>query len=112
MAAVTYDIADHVTNTTFVGVQFTVTVNSVAVDLTGAEIKMNVKPRDFKNSVNYEFGVGTGLTLTTPASGIFTLDEQVITIPAGNWKYDVTFYLSDGSIHNYIKGEWTILENL
>lgn len=112
MAAIEYNIADAVENTTFVGVQFTVTVNASALDLTGAEIRMNVKRKGKPNAQNYELKTGSGLTITNAANGVFTLDEQIINIPAGSWKYDITFYLLDGSVHNYIKGDWTILENL
>lgn len=112
MAAITYNINDHVTNTTFVGVQFTVTLNGDPVDLTDGEIKMNVKRRDVVNSQNYEFTIGAGLTLITPKDGVFAFDSQVITIPAAKYKYDITFYLSDGSIHNFIKGEWNLTENI
>lgn len=110
--ATEYNFADTYTNTTFAGVSFTVTVNSVAVDLTGCYIKMNVKRRDIINTQSYEFSTESGLTIITPASGIFTFDEQLISIPVGQYKYDVTFYFTDGTVKNYIYGEWDIIENI
>jgi hypothetical protein len=110
--ATEYNFTDTYTNTTFAGVSFTVTVNSSAVDLTDCYIKMNVKRRDIINSQNYEFSTESGLTLVTPLSGIFTFDQQLISIPAGQYKYDMTFYFIDGTVKNYIYGEWNILENI
>lgn len=113
MAAQTYNIPDAISGDTFAGVQFTLTVNSSPLDLTGAVVIMTVRQRTIKNTVYYEFTNGSGITLTTPASGIFTLDEQVINIPEGNYKYDITIHLPNaGTVKTYIKGEWTILENV
>jgi hypothetical protein len=107
-----YNITDAITNTTFEGVEFTVTFNTLPLDLTGADIKMNVVNKKFINSQNYQYSVGNGITITDAVNGVFTFDEQIITIPSGLWKYDITFHLADGSVHTLIKGDWTILENL
>lgn len=107
----TYDFPDHVKGDTFEGVQFTITVNSSALNLTGATIRMQMRLNSNAPVVK-EFSVGNGLTLTTPASGIFTFNKQVISVPPGVYYYDIQITLSNGDIKTYITGTWTIIQDI
>ena len=103
-----YDFSDHVRGDTYNGATFTVTVNSVALDLTGASISATFK----KDNFTYTLSTGNGLTISDAAGGEFQVDEQVINWREGKYRYDITFTLSDGSIKSYIYGTWNITEKI
>jgi hypothetical protein len=104
-----YNFPTHTSGDTFEGVQFALTVNSTPADLTSAIIDMTVTPTN-SNTVTKTFSTTTGeITLTTPASGIFTFNKQVVTLDPDVYKYDITIVFSDGSIKTYIKGIWKII---
>jgi hypothetical protein len=110
----TYNFKDTISGNTYKNsVQFTMQrrVNSVtsAINLTGSSITMEVK-----NAVNLRlvktYSLGSGLTIINGANGIFKFDEQVIDIYPGNYVYEITFTLSDGTVGTYITGNWVITE--
>ena len=91
---------------TFSGYQITLTVNGAAKDLTGATIVLTLAD-GYGTLTTVDSG---GITLTTPASGIFTIDEQIITFSQRTYNYEIKFTFSDGSIKTYIEGTWQITD--
>ncbi len=104
----TYDFPDHVKGDTFAGIQFTVVVNSSALILTGASIKAK-----FIGGYGFTYTLSTisGLTITGTLTGIFKVDVQTINWVADIYNYDIEIILQDGTIHTYLKGSWTILQD-
>lgn len=111
MAAQIYNFPDHVNNDTFNGVQFEVLVNAVAVDLTDADIKMQL--RDGTCRLVEEFSVDNGkLELTDPINGIFTFKKQIISLVPIKYTYDIEIIFSNGDVKTWIKGEWKIIKDI
>jgi hypothetical protein len=108
--ATKYDISV-INNDTYPGVNFTVTVNTIALNLTDAEIRMQVrKTRD--TAAVIDIAVGTGITITDVASGKFRIDEQIFSATPGNYQYDIEIILSSGEVKTYIKGSFTIIGDI
>lgn len=108
-----YKIPDHLRGDTFDGTVFTVTVNGIPLDLTGASIKMSLVT-DLKTFEPV-------LTLSTPSSGMsivsatagkFQINKQVISLAPNNYYFDIQITLADGTVKTYIKGTWKILQDI
>jgi ribulose-5-phosphate 4-epimerase/fuculose-1-phosphate aldolase len=108
-----YNFPSHTKGDTFNGVLFTITVNAVALDLTGAHIKMDLRLTPETTTVAKSFSDGSGITIdATPTKGKFTINAQVIDIAAANYYYDIQITLQSGSIKTYIGGRWNILQDV
>lgn len=113
MAQQTYNIPDHVKGDTFEGVQFNVTVNGSALNLTGATIKMQLKPNaNPGTTATLTLDTTDGITITDAVNGQFEIDQQVIDIAADCYYYDIQITLSGGSVKTYIKGNWNITQDI
>lgn len=87
---------------TFSGYEITLTVNGSAKDLTDAVITLTL-------AGGYgELRTGNGITIITPASGVFQIDKQVINFAAKTHEYEIKFEFADGDIKTYIEGTWRI----
>ena len=110
---VNYNFQNHVKGDTFNGVLFTVTVNDVAFDLTGATITMDVRPTKTGSVVATYSTTTTGITISSPSTaGKFTFDEQIIDIAAAKYVYDIEIELSSGTVKTYIWGNWEITQDV
>lgn len=102
------DIPCHRQGDTFAGLRFTVLQNSVAKDLTGASITMTFLLQNRRTSAQQTLTLGSGLTLVTPASGIFDMDQQDIFWDAGEYYYECQIIYADGLIKTPFEGTWKI----
>ena len=108
-----YNFPDHIKGDTFNGVEFTLEVNSLPVDLTNASIKMYLKTQSKACDVVAKFTTDNGkLTITDAVNGVFQFDNQIININAGTYDYDIEITLNNGTIKTYIKGTWKILQDI
>ena len=98
-----YDIPCVRTGDTMQAIAFTVTLNSVALDLTGAVIVLYLNSGDSLTTVD-----SGGLTITDAAAGVFTIDKQRITFPAKNYQHKIVFTLQNSDVKTYIYGTWEI----
>jgi hypothetical protein len=105
---VKYDFNDVVFGKTMLAVQFTVLKNAVAIDLTGATIVMEIESK--KTKKRYNWSTDSELSITTPASGIFQVDQQTISLPVDSYGYGITFNLANGTIFEYIYGNLNVLD--
>ena len=107
-----YNLPSHVKGDTFNGILFTVTVNTVALDLTNAHIKMDLRLTPL-GVVAKTFSDGAGITISnSPTDGKFTIDAQIIDIAAANYYYDIEITLGNGLVKTYISGRWNILQDV
>lgn len=107
----TYNIPNTVKGDTFIGQQFTLTVNAALADLTGATIKMQVKESKEAAAaavLTFDNASNGGITITDAVNGVFDIDAQVVDIPAKCYFYDIQITFQDGRIKTYIRGNWTI----
>jgi hypothetical protein len=112
--ATTYDFPDHIKGDTMEAVTFTITVNAVALNLTGASARMDVRESlKGKQLVRYTSAVSGGLTIVAPATdGKLRFDEAIIDLPVGTHNYDIEITLADASVKTYISGTWTIVQDI
>jgi hypothetical protein len=110
--ASTYNFPDHRKGDTIEAITFTITVNTVALDLTGASAKMDVRNSKGNRLARFTTTPAAGLTILAPATdGKLRFDEQIIGIEAGTHDYDIEITLADDSVKTYIAGRWTITQD-
>lgn len=110
--ATTYDFPEHRKGDTMEAVTFTITVNSVALNLTGASAKMDLRKQGLQKK-RYTTTAGDGLTIVAPATdGKLRFDKKVVDIPADTYDYDIQITLSSGDIKTYIAGKFPIVQDI
>jgi len=109
MASVaTYNFPEHTNGDTFSGVTFEVLVNDSALNLTDADITMQLKESAGGKS-RAEFSVANNkLEITDATAGKFSFKEQIISICPKTYVYDIEILLPNGEKRTYIKGSWKI----
>lgn len=111
---VTYDFPKHRRGNTYDGTVFTVTLNGVARDLTGASIKMSLKTgKDVTASVLDLTTANGKITIDSPNTlGKFRVPPQIITVPPAIYFYDIQITFSDLTVKTYVEGRWQIIQNV
>jgi hypothetical protein len=110
--ACTYNFQDHKKGDTMNAIVFTITRDASPEDLTGASIKMKLRELNVRGDVAATYEVGTGFTLSDPSNGEMTFDKQVIDLTAMKYVHDIEVTLASGDIYTWIKGEWTITQDV
>ena len=112
--ATTYNFPDHRKGYTIEAITFTITVNAIALNLTGASAKMDVRDKEKHNKLKrYTTVASGGLTIVSPATdGKLRFDEKVVDIEAGTHDYDIEITLADSSVKTYILGTWKIIQDI
>jgi hypothetical protein len=97
----------HKRGDTFAEVPINIKINNVDLDLTGSTILMQLRKEAggivaFTPSLTIEAGTG----------GNFSIDEQIIDIPACNYKYDIQITLADDTVSTWISGLFSINDDI
>jgi hypothetical protein len=95
-------------NNTYNGIQFTIKKNGIPINLTGANIIIQVKSSFVSTNIEKEFSVGSGITITNPTQGMYQIDAQVITMHPGVYVYDTLFIFADDIQKTYEGGVFTV----
>ena len=96
-------------NDTFYEVPFQIVKNNVEVDLTGAVITMQLrKVYGGEIFLNLTSVASAGITITTPLEGRFKINEQIISIEASTYLYDIQIAFADGTVKTWISGDFII----
>lgn len=100
----------HIKGDTFDAVNFEIKINSVIKDLTGAEIKMQLRKcyTDTTAALSLSSVGGSGITITSPTLGQFSINKQIIDIPAFDYLYDIQIKFANNDVKTYIAGNFTI----
>jgi hypothetical protein len=99
----------HIKGDTFEAVNFAVLKNTVALNLTGAVIKMQLKKECGGVAIlSFTSVASAGLTITNAAGGLFRINKQIINIPEYNYLYDIEITFADGSVKTWVDGNFTI----
>ena len=97
---------------TYLGISFTVTINDVVADLTGASVLLTFKKGSPEaSSVALQLTELSGLTVT-PSEGRVTVDPFIVTLDPGVYHYDLKITYSSGVVRTYFKGKWEISPNV
>lgn len=112
--AVTYNLQDQRVNDSFRGARFRLKrqIDGQPVDLSSA-IQITAKFKGgYDNKVLKTLTLGNGVTLNDALGGDFSLDPFLITIPSGNYKYDVQIDFPNNIRTTYIVGTVLIAADL
>jgi hypothetical protein len=103
----------HIKGDTFELVNFQMLVNSVALNLTGCTLRMQLR-KEYGGIVYLSLTsvASAGITITTAASGLFKINKQIINIDANNYIYDIELIKADGSVKTYISGNFSITNDV
>jgi len=98
---------------TFEQVNFEVKINDVAVDLTDAVIRMQLR-KEYGGVIALSLTsvANAGITITTPASGLFKINKQVIDVAPYNYIYDIEIHFDNGDIKTWVSGNFLILADV
>jgi hypothetical protein len=100
-------------NDTFNEVPFQINFNSAPLDLTDAEICMQLrKVYDGEVFLTLSSVMDAGITITDALAGEFKINEQIISVKAGNYLYDIQITFADGTVKTWIEGVFTILNDV
>ncbi len=104
----------HIKGDTFDEVAFSIKINNVALDLTGATIKMQLKKSSDSTiaSLSLTSAASAGITITSPAGGLFKINEQIIDIEVFNYAYDIQLTLASGVVKTYVSGTFNITKEI
>jgi hypothetical protein len=104
----------HIKGDTFDEVAFSIKINNVALDLTGAIIKMQLKKiSDLTISLLSLTSVAAaGITITNATGGLFKINQQIIDIEVFNYAYDIQLTLASGVVKTYVSGTFSITKEI
>ena len=103
----------HIKGDSFEAVNFQMLVNTVALNLTGCTLRMQIR-KEYGGIVYLSLTsiASAGITITTAASGLFRINKQIINIDAANYIYDIELIKADGTIKTYISGNFSITNDV
>jgi hypothetical protein len=103
----------HIKGDTFDEVNFEVKINNVALNLTGAVIKMQLRKNAYDHvttpALSLTSVASAGITITQPTLGRFKINSQIIDIEVFNYSYDIQITLSSGVVKTYINGFFDVI---
>jgi hypothetical protein len=105
----------HIKGDTFEAVNFVMTtgVIPVAIDLTGAVIKMQLrKSCDIVKALSLTSVLNAGITITNASGGLFKINKQIINIDPFNYVYDIEITFSSGVVKTYISGLFNVTPDI
>ena len=102
---------DHYKGSTFKGLRFIITYNTVRLDLTGATIRCQFRRKSPIGDLTKELNIGTGITVTDAVNGVFRFDEMKINWDADIYYYDIEIALSNGNNDTYVKGTINVIQD-
>jgi hypothetical protein len=102
----------HVRGDTFMGLHFEILVNGVALNLTGAAIKCQLK-KDPSTEAVLEFSTAdASIAITFPTLGKFSFAERVINIAAREYVMDIEITLASGRVVTPVSGSFTVTNDI
>jgi hypothetical protein len=103
----------HKKGDTFEEVNFEYLLNSVALNLTGCTLRMQLR-KEYGGIIYLSLTsvASAGITITSPTSGLFKINKQIININAFNYIYDIELTKADGTIKTYVEGTFLITNDV
>jgi hypothetical protein len=104
----------HIKGDTFDEVAFSIKINNVALDLTGATIKMQLKKSSDLTIalLSLTSVAAAGITITNTTGGLFKINQQIIDIEVFNYAYDIQLTLASGVVKTYVSGTFSITKEI
>ena len=103
----------HIKGDSFEAVNFALLVNTVALNLTGCTLRMQLR-KEYGGIVYLSLTsvASAGITITNTASGLFRINKQIINIDANNYIYDIELIKADGTVKTYISGNFYVTNDV
>lgn len=104
----------HIKADTFDQVNFELKINSVAKNLTGAVIRMQLRKTadETSSALSLTSVSGAGITITAPTTGLFKINTQIIDIPVFDYEYDIEILFADNTVKTYVQGIFSITQEI
>ena len=104
----------HIKGDTFDEVAFSIKINNVVLDLTGAVIKMQLKKNstDTVPALSFTSVGSAGITITNASGGLFKINQQIINIDVFNYVYDIQLTLASGVVKTYVSGTFSVTQEI
>jgi hypothetical protein len=104
----------HIKADTFDQVNFELKVNDVVKNLTGAVIRMQLRKTadDATPALSLTSVGGAGITITSPTTGLFRINAQIIDIPVFDYEYDIEIRFADNTVKTYVQGIFSITQEI
>jgi hypothetical protein len=90
---------------------FEMKVNDVPLDLSGATVRMQIRPSYGSNTLTLSIAEGTGITVTGDDDNIVSI-SKLITITAGEYVYDLEIQYASGEVKTYVQGAFSVHEDV
>lgn len=110
--AETYTMPSVIKGDTFKEIDFEISVDSVALDLTGYTIECKFRKHTKTGREVKSIDTKSGITVTDAVNGVFTIDAFNCDFDAGIYYYDIEFTDGSGVIDTYIQGTLTVLQDV
>lgn len=105
------DFKDHLLGDTWDGANIELIINGSPKNLTGVEIKCEIRYGQKTGPVKKTLTVDSGITVTDATAGKCKLDAFVVDLAPGVYFYDVQFKTGD-TYKTYVGGKWNILQDV
>jgi hypothetical protein len=104
----------HIKGDTFDEVAFSIKINNIVLDLTGAVIKMQLKKSSDLTIalLSLTSVAAAGITITNATGGLFKINQQIIDIEVFNYAYDIQLTLASGVVKTYVSGTFSISKEI
>jgi hypothetical protein len=94
------------------GTQFTYIINGVASNLAGASIRVKFRRGSKTGQEVKDISIGSGITVTDEANGIFQIDGFKVNFIADTYFYDVQVTFSSGIDKTYTGGKMLVIQDV
>ena len=98
---------------TFDEVLFELKKDNVAINLTGATIRMQLrKAPGGPVLLNLTSVSSAGITITDAAAGKFKINSTIINLEANVYLYDIEIAFASGEVRTWVSGQFTVLNDI
>ena len=98
---------------TFDEVLFELKKDNVAINLTGATIRMQLRKAPggpvFLNLTSVS---SAGITITDATAGKFKINSTIINLEANVYLYDIEIAFASGEVRTWVSGQFTVLNDI
>jgi len=90
---------------------FQLSANNIPIDLTGANVEIQVRMRPNSTTASMTLTLGNGITVGGLNSNQITINYDV-NISAGSYVYDMTIQFPNDNIKTYIWGNFIVYQDI
>lgn len=91
-------------------INYELSIDGQPIDLSGATIRMQVRPDYGSNTLSLAFTEGNGITVTGTDHNVIEV-KKLINIASGSYVYDLESQFSNGDVKTYVKGAFIVSED-